>query len=149
MAGGRISGITIVIGGDTKPLQKALKGVNGDIRTTQSQLKDVEKLLKLDPTNTELLKQKQQLLGKAVEQTKDKLDQLKEAQAQMDAQGVDKSSEAYMGLQREIIETEHSLKELENAAKNSNVVLDKVAATADKVAGGAQKVAEKTRQSPA
>lgn len=145
MAGGRISGITIEIGGDTKQLQKALKGVNGDIRTTQSQLKDVEKLLKLDPTNTELLKQKQQLLGKAVEQTKDKLDQLKEAQAQMDAQGVDKSSDAYMGLQREIIETEHSLKELENAAKNSNVVLDKVAATADKVAGGAQKVAEKTR----
>lgn len=145
MAGGRISGITIEIGGNTKPLQKALKGVNGDIRTTQSQLKDVEKLLKLDPTNTELLKQKQQLLGKAVEQTKDKLDQLKEAQAQMDAQGVDKSSEAYMGLQREIIETEHSLKELEKAAKNSNVALDKIAATADKVGAGAQKVAEKTR----
>jgi phage-related minor tail protein len=55
MAANRIKGITIEIGGDTTKLQTALKGVNTEIRSTQSQLKDVEKLLKLDPGNTELL----------------------------------------------------------------------------------------------
>ena len=143
--GGRIAGITIEINGDTKNLQKSLKGVNGDIKNTQSQLKDVEKLLKLDPTNTELLQQRQQLLVQAVSQTKEKLQQLKEAQAQMDAEGVDKSSEAYMGLQREIIATEQSLQELEKAAAQSDATLAKIGATADKVAAGAEKVADKTK----
>ena len=59
MAGNRIKGITVEISGDTTKLQSALKGVNSEIKTTQSQLKDVEKLLKLDPGNTELLAQKQ------------------------------------------------------------------------------------------
>ena len=59
MAGSRIKGITVEIGGDTTKLQTALKGVNSEIKNTQSQLKDVEKLLKLDPGNTELLAQKQ------------------------------------------------------------------------------------------
>ena len=59
MAGSRIKGITVEIGGDTNKLQSALKGVNSEIKNTQSQLKDVEKLLKLDPGNTELLAQKQ------------------------------------------------------------------------------------------
>ena len=62
MAGSRIKGITVEIGGDTTKLQTALKGVNSEIKNTQSQLKDVEKLLKLDPGNTELLAQKQKLL---------------------------------------------------------------------------------------
>ena len=60
---GRIQGITVEIGGDTTKLQTALKGVNTEIRNTQSQLKDVDKLLKLDPGNTELLAQKHRLLG--------------------------------------------------------------------------------------
>ena len=51
----RIMGITVEIGGDTTKLQTALKGVNGQIKSTQQQLKDVDKLLKLDPRNTELL----------------------------------------------------------------------------------------------
>ena len=55
MAGSRIKGITVEIGGDTAKLQTALKGVNAEIKNTQNQLKDVEKLLKLDPGNTELL----------------------------------------------------------------------------------------------
>ena len=66
MAASRIKGITIEIGGDTTKLQTALKGVNNEIRNTQAQLKDVEKLLKLDPGNTELLAQKHKLLGDAV-----------------------------------------------------------------------------------
>ena len=68
----RIQGITVEIGGDTTKLQNALKGVNGQIKSTQSQLKDVNKLLKLDPGNTELLAQKHKLLAEAVSETKEK-----------------------------------------------------------------------------
>ena len=70
MAASRIKGITVEIGGDTTKLQTALQGVNKEIKGTQSQLKDVEKLLKLDPGNTELLAQKHKLLGEAVGETK-------------------------------------------------------------------------------
>lgn len=78
----RIKGITVEIGGDTTKLQTALKGVNGEIKNTQSQLKDVEKLLKLDTGNTDLLAQKHKLLGQSVEETKGKLDTLKTAAEQ-------------------------------------------------------------------
>ena len=114
----RIAGITIEIGGDTTKLQSALKGVQSSLSKTQSELKDVEKLLKFSPTNTELLRQKQKLLADQIKNTKDKLQQLKDAQAQMDADGVDKNSEAYMNLQREIIETESKLKNLQTEARN-------------------------------
>ena len=82
MAAGRIKGITVEIGGDTTKLQTALKGVNSEIKNTQAQLKDVEKLLKLDPGNTELLAQKQKLLSDAVSETKEKLTTLKTAAEQ-------------------------------------------------------------------
>ncbi len=78
----RIRGITVEIGGDTTRLTTALKGVNSEIRNTQSQLRDVEKLLKLDPGNTELLAQKHRLLGQAVSETKGKLETLKTAAEQ-------------------------------------------------------------------
>ena len=68
----RIQGITVEIGGDTTRLMDALRGVNSEIRNTQSQLRDVEKLLKLDPGNTELLSQKQRLLNEEVQATKEK-----------------------------------------------------------------------------
>ena len=76
---GNIKGITIEIGGNTTPLQKALSDVNKSIKDTQKQLKDVDKLLKIDPSNIELLKQKQDLLNRAVNDTKDKLDKEREA----------------------------------------------------------------------
>ena len=79
---GRIKGITVEINGDTTKLSKALQGVDKNIKNTQTQLKDVEKLLKLDPTNTELLAQKQKLLGQAVQDTKTRLDALKKASEQ-------------------------------------------------------------------
>lgn len=141
----RIKGITIEIGGDTTNLSKSLKGVNAEIKNTQNQLKDVEKLLKLDPTNTELLKQKQKLLADQVSETREKLDKLKEAQATMDANGVDKNSEQYMALQREIIATEQSLREAEAASNSFNATLAKVSATAEKVSSATAKAAEKTR----
>lgn len=85
MAGSRIKGITVEIGGDTTGLEKALKGVNTTIKSTQTQLKDVERLLKLDPTHTELLNQKQKLLKDSIGATKEKLDALKQAQEQANA----------------------------------------------------------------
>ena len=81
----RIKGITVEIGGDTTKLQTALKGVNGQIKNTQSALKDVERLLKLDPTNTNLLAQKQKLLTQAIGETKEKLTTLKTAAQQMNS----------------------------------------------------------------
>ena len=82
----RIKGITVEIGGDTKGLSKALSNVNKEISTTQKDLKDVERLLKLDPGNTELLRQKYDLLNKSIESTETKLDSLKDAEKQLQAQ---------------------------------------------------------------
>lgn len=141
----RLKGITLEIGGDTQNLSKSLKNVNDTIKSTQTQLKDVQKLLKLDPTNTELLRQKQQLFRDAVAESKEKLEALKQAQATMDANGVDKNSEQYMALQREIISTTQDVERLEDAANKSNVALEQVGAVAEKVADGASKVADATR----
>lgn len=116
----RIKGITIEIGGDTTALSKALSGVNKEISTTQKQLRDVERLLKLDPGNVTLLEQKQRLLADSVEQTKQKLDSLKSAEKQVQqqfAQG--KVSQAqYDALQREIVATEAELRKAEKAASS-------------------------------
>lgn len=141
----RIKGLTIEIDGNTTKLSKALEGVNKDIKTTQTQLKDVEKLLKLDPGNIDLLRQKEELLNKAVEDTSEKLGKLKEAQAQMDAAGVDKSTSEYQALQREIVATENSLKDLQKEAKTSNAELAKIGETAKKVGEGAANVASATK----
>ncbi len=114
----RIKGITIEIGGDTTKLQDALKQVNTEIKHTQSELRDVNKLLKLDPSNAELMAQKQRLLSQAVEETKQKLDSLKQASEQASAALArgDISKAQYDALQREIIETENALKSLEQQA---------------------------------
>lgn len=135
MAGSRIKGITVEIGGDTTKLQTALKGVNTEIRNTQSQLRDVEKLLKLDPGNTELLAQKHRLLGDAVKETKEKLETLKLAaeQANTALANGEISQEQYDALQREIIETENALKNLEQQADRSAVAVQKIAATGEKL----------------
>ena len=135
MAASRIKGITVEIGGDTTKLQTALKGVNSEIKNTQAQLKDVEKLLKLDPGNTELLAQKQKLLSDAVSETKDKLTTLKTAaeQANTALANGDISQEQYDALQREIIETEQDLKKLEEQAKQSDAALQKIAANGEKL----------------
>lgn len=135
MAGSRIKGITVEIGGDTTGLDKALKSVNSTIRTTQTSLKDVNKLLKLDPTNTNLVTQKQKLLKDAINATKEKLDALKTAQEQAKQQleegnlGQDK----YDALQREIIETEEELKRLQQEASNTSSVLASIDETGKKL----------------
>lgn len=118
---GTIKGITIEIAGNTQPLNKALESVNKQSRDIQAELKQVERLLKLDPKNTELLAQKQKLLGEAVSTTKTKLDTLKEAQKQVQQQFErgEVGEEQYRALQREIIKTEQDLKKLETAANTT------------------------------
>lgn len=111
----RIKGITIELDGETKGLDKSLGDVNKRSRDTAKELRDVERLLKFNPKNTELLAQKQKLLGDQVNTTKEKLDQLKGAQAEVQRQfeageiGEDK----YRAFQREIVETESKLKHFE------------------------------------
>ena len=131
----RIQGITVEIGGDTTKLTTALKGVNSEIRNTQSQLKDVEKLLKLDPHNSELLAQKQRLLTDAIGETKDKLEALKSAQQQVQQQFErgEITKDQYDALQREIIETEQNLKDLEKQAKDTNTSLSGFTQAAEKI----------------
>lgn len=131
----RIQGITVEIGGDTTKLQTALKGLNGEIKSTQSQLKDVEKLLKMDPGNTELLSQKQKLLAQVVGETKTKLETLKTAaeQANTALANGDISQKQYDALQREIIETEADLKKLETQANQSATAVQKIATAGEKL----------------
>jgi len=142
---GKIRGITIELGGDTSGLTKSLQDANKEIKSTQQQLKDVEKLLKLDPTNTELLRQKQVLLGQAIQETNGKLEDLKKAEEQMKAAGVDENSEQFMALKREIIATEGELKNLTKEADNTVSAFDKIKGAADKVAQGAKNIADKTK----
>ena len=81
MASGRIKGITVEIGGNTTKLQDSLKNLDKTLQGTQSKLKDIDRLLKLDPKNTELLTQKQKALQDAVNATKERLEQLRAAAA--------------------------------------------------------------------
>lgn len=114
--GNRIKGITVEIGGDTTGLDKALRSVNSSITKTQSALNDVNKLLKLDPSNTVLVAQKQQLLSQAVSQTSDKLEALESAQEQIVAafQRGDIGQDKYQAFQREVEETRGKLNQYKN-----------------------------------
>lgn len=144
MASNRIKGITIEIGGDTSNLQKSLSGVDKALQKTQTQLRDVNKLLKLDPHNTELLEQRQRLLGDAIKQTSDKLATLKEAskQAEEALKSGAMTQDQYDGLQREIIETENSLKGLKEQAEEAEKSMSKMAEVSDKLGAVAKKTEE-------
>lgn len=137
MASKRIQGITIEIGGDTTELQKALKGVDSELRNTQANLKDVDRLLKLDPGNVTLLTQKQKNLTAAIKDTKDRLDTLKTASKE--AMTTDQQD----ALQREIIETEDKLKSLTKEMRNfGSVGAQQVAAVGDKLQSTGKKLTE-------
>lgn len=110
MAGGSIKGITIQFAGDTTKLDKALRQIKNSTKDIDSELKQVNKALKFNPTSVELWRQKQDLLKQKIKETENNLKELKSIQAQMDAKGVDKNSEAYRRVQREIIEAESKLK---------------------------------------
>ncbi|HAN09360.1 MAG TPA: phage tail tape measure protein [Clostridiales bacterium] len=117
-----IKGLNIVIGAETTGLDKALSGVNKQSRDLQSELKQVDKLLKLDPGNTEMVLQKQQLLAKAIENTKDKLDTLKLSQQQVNQQFANGeiNEGQYRAFQREVTRTEQELQNLEQQLRDAN-----------------------------
>ena len=119
----KVKGIIVQIGGDTVGLDKALEGVNKKVGSTQSQLKEVERLLKLDPTNTTLLEQKQRLLAKSISETREKLDLLN--QANENARGSVKHYEewqkAYQPIQTEIDKTQKKLKELKSQRRDRDI----------------------------
>lgn len=136
MAANRVKGITIEIGGDTTGLDKALKGTNSNIKNTQAQLKDVNRLLKFDPKNTELLAQKQKLLANGISETKNKLNTLKEAEKQVQEQIKQgkASQEQYDALKREIADATNELKSLQTQASKSREALQSISDKSGQVA---------------
>ncbi len=139
MANNRIKGITIEIGANTVQLTDALKETDQALSKTQASLKDVNKLLKLDPTNTNLLKQKQELLKDAVSQTKDKLEQEKQALEQLKSSPqTEKTIEQQKALEREIASTNAML-------KNYQSELRKVTPSLESVAKKTGELADKTK----
>lgn len=110
MAGGTVKGITISFMGDTTKLDKALRQIKNSTKDIDNELKQVNRALKFNPTSVELWRQKQDLLRQKIKETENNLKELKSIQAQMDASGVDKNSEAYRRVQREIISAESKLK---------------------------------------
>lgn len=117
MAAGYIKGITIEFGADTSKLNSALKKTQGTLNKTQAELRQINRSLKFNPGNATLLKQKFDLLKQSVNQTEEKLKQLRAMQKSMTAAGIDKNSAQYRELQREIIKTENNLKQAEGELK--------------------------------
>lgn len=144
MASTKVRGITIELGADTSGLSKALSGVNKEIGKTQKDLKDVERLLKLDPSNTELLAQKQKLLNDQVAETKTKLDALKQAQDSIDLSTED-GQRQYDALTREIVSCENELKQAEQAAEGFNATAQKISVAAGKMSQKFGDIANKTK----
>jgi phage-related minor tail protein len=130
----RIKGITVEIGGDTQPLNKALKDVSKTAASLNSELRIIDKLLKLDPTNTTLLAQKQEVLAKSIENTTKKLNALKSAQEQAKAQleRGEIGADQYRVLERQVISTENSLNRLQNEAQQTDEALNNAGDAAQK-----------------
>ncbi|WP_191435075.1 hypothetical protein [Flavonifractor sp. An112] len=147
MSRNRIRGITVEIGGDTTKLDKALAGTNKQLSTTQQSLKDVERLLKLDPGNAELLAQKQRLLAQAADNTAKKLDTLKQAARNAD-QALQRGKEyqaKYEPLKAELDSVSASLKGLEANEASMREKLDAGQISARQYEAFAQKL-EETRK---
>ena len=119
----KIKGITVQIGADTKGLEAALKDVNSQAHKLRGELKDIEKQLKFEPHNVELWAQKQKVLNEQIETTRDKLNRLKEVQAQVNQQFQEGkiSEEQYRAFQREIAKTESQLKDYEKQLRAVNL----------------------------
>lgn len=126
MASGKIKGITVEIGGDTTKLGKAIGDVEKSSNSLKGELKQVEKLLKMDPGNVDLLAQKQEILTRAVGETSEKLKILKEAQAQVEMQfrNGDIGEDQYRSFQRELIKTTNELDNFESELKDTDEALD-------------------------
>lgn len=145
MAGNNIKGITVEINGDTSALDKALKGVNKTSYELKQELKQVEKALKLDPKNTVLLAQKQEILARSITNTRDKLETLKTAEQQAQAAFANGtiSADQYRALQREVIMTEQELRRLEQQASRSNQALANISETTGRAGASLSKTGKK------
>lgn len=140
--GAKIRGITIELGLDTDKFKQSMKSIDSSLKTTQNNLKDINKLLKLDPTNTELLKQKQENLNNAINDTKTRLQTLKDAYAELNGKDPEEVKQQQEALSREIVETEQKLKSLKEeyrdfgsvAKQQLTAVGDKMIETGDKIA---------------
>lgn len=148
MASKALRGLTIEIGGDTTELNKALDQVDKKTRSLSSELGQINKALKLDPTNTELLAQKQKVLAEAISNTEDKLDTLKEAEKEVQKQFErgEVSEEQVRALRREIIETERKLDGYKNAAKETAEAVDKLGDEAEDTGKEIEKQGDKTKE---
>jgi phage-related minor tail protein len=131
----RIRGITIEINGDASKFNKELNSVNDDLKSTQNALKDVNKLLRFDPGNADLLAQKQRLLNKELKESKDKLEIERKALAEIAAHDTTGAQQDQQdALQRDIIETENKVKSLEKQMKSfGSVGAQQVAALGEKL----------------
>ena len=144
---GKIKGIVVEIGGDTTKLDKALQTINKDLRSTQSDLSEIDRLLKLDPKNVTLLAQKQKSLTDAVTATQKKLDTLRAAadQAEEALRKGAMTGEQYDALEREIIRVEHSLKSLEEQAADTKRKMESMGMSAAEISEKTGSLADKTR----
>lgn len=141
---GNIKGITIEINGDTTKLDKALRDVNKETRTVQRQLSEVERALKMDPGNADLIQQKQRLLGEEIDSTKSKLSMLKQADekvAQDMANGTEGAAEKHNELQRQIAITEAKEKALQKELDKLSAVPSKT----EKIAEGFENAGSKIK----
>lgn len=126
---GNVKGLYLEIGGDADGLKTALSDVNKSIAQTSGELKGINRLLKLDPKNTELLAQKQEVLNENIAATESKLQTLKNAKEKCDADmanGTEVNAAQYRDLQREIIYTENRLKSLTDEQNANNSVIEKI-----------------------
>lgn len=114
----KIKGITIEIGGNTQPLQDAIKKVDSTAKTLKTELNSINRLLKFDPSNVTLLNQKQEVLTKSIQATEEKLQKLKIAQKQAKDQLASGNigEDQYRALEREVISTESALNNLKKQA---------------------------------
>lgn len=141
-----VKGIVVEIGGDTKGLSKAIGELNGEIRGTQTELNKVNRLLKLDPTNIDLLKQKEQLLGDQIKKTENKVESLRNAKKQADAEmasGTEVNQKQYRELVRELESAELKLKDLQAEASRSHAALAQVSAVTGEISEKAGGIAKK------
>ena len=138
---GKLKGITLKIGGDTKGLSKALSDVNKQTKSMENELRKVDRLLKLDPKNTELLEQRQKLFGDEIKATTGKLDALKKSQEKVDSafKSGNLPEQEYREFQREIIATEQKLKSLEKEASNFSNIGKKLSDAGSKMSEMGQK----------
>lgn len=146
MAVKKITGLQVEVKGDTTNFKKAMREIEKDVNTTNTSLKKLNKSLKLDPTDTELLRQKQLLLKEAVNDTTKEINEFKNIQKQLDSKGVDKLSNEYQELNYKITSAEESLKNLKKQQiELGSVNLNSWSTSLDNVSTKLDKIADKTK----